>query len=59
MFTSRKRKFREQMKRIVEKALDDVAKLTPGVTATCHTHEGSPAKVLLNACDGADLLVVG
>jgi len=36
-----------------------VAKLAPGVTTVGHTHEESPAVVLIEASEGADLLVVG
>lgn len=47
------------MERVVAEARDHVENLAPGVTVTCHTHEESPANLLLSASDGADLLVVG
>ena len=44
---------------LVEEAAARVAKLTPGVTTITGTHERTPATVLVDASDGADLLVVG
>jgi nucleotide-binding universal stress UspA family protein len=44
---------------LVKEAAARVAELTPGVTTASGTHEESPAKVLIEASDGADLLVVG
>ena len=38
---------------------DHIATVAPGVTFKGVTHEGPAAKVLLEASEGADLLVVG
>lgn len=47
------------MGRIVDEARARVATLAPDVATTCETHEEVPAKALIDAGDGADLLVVG
>ncbi len=47
------------MERTVDEARERAAKLVPGVTVTCQTHEDSPARALLQASAGADLLVLG
>ena len=47
------------MDRLVAEARAHVATEAPGVTTSSGTHEESPAKVLIDASDGADLLVVG
>jgi nucleotide-binding universal stress UspA family protein len=47
------------MERLVEEAAARVTKLAPRVTTTSETHEESPAKALIEASDGADLLVIG
>jgi nucleotide-binding universal stress UspA family protein len=44
---------------LIENAAARVAKLAPGVTTVGRTHEESPAAVLIEASEGADLLVVG
>jgi nucleotide-binding universal stress UspA family protein len=44
---------------VVEEAASRVGTSTPGVTIVTGTHERSPASVLIEASDGADLLVVG
>jgi nucleotide-binding universal stress UspA family protein len=47
------------MERIVKEAAARVAKLAPRVTTKSEIHEESPATALIEASDGADLLVVG
>jgi len=47
------------MDRLVDGASAHVATATPGVVTSGNTHERSPAKVLIEASKGADLLVVG
>jgi nucleotide-binding universal stress UspA family protein len=47
------------MDRLVEESAKQVAALTPGVTTKGETHERSPATALIEASQGADLLVVG
>ena len=47
------------MDRLVEKAQAIVTKLAPRVTTTSETHIEYPARVLIDASEGADLLVVG
>ncbi len=47
------------MGRRVEEAVSRVAELAPRVTTTRGMHEESPEEVLIEASDGADLLVVG
>ena len=47
------------MNRLVEDASAHVAKVAPGVATVGKTHEESPAKALIKASEGADLLVVG
>ncbi len=47
------------MGRIVDEARARVATSAPTVATVCETHEEVPAKVLIDASDGADLLVVG
>ena len=54
---------RDEVEMSLQKALDKaaalVAEIAPGVTFKGVTHEGSPAKDLIDASKGADLLVVG
>jgi len=45
--------------RQVEAARARIGEEFPGVVVTTRTHEESPARVLIEASDGADLLVVG
>jgi nucleotide-binding universal stress UspA family protein len=47
------------MDRLVEHAAAHVATIAPGVVTIGKTHEQSPAEVLIEASEGADLLVVG
>lgn len=47
------------MDALIEDARARVAKVASGVTTVGETHEESPARVLIEASDGADLLVVG
>jgi nucleotide-binding universal stress UspA family protein len=47
------------MERIIEKAVARVSDLAPRVVTRSATHEQSPAKALIEASEGADLLVVG
>ncbi|HEY4948292.1 MAG TPA: universal stress protein [Acidimicrobiales bacterium] len=47
------------MERRVEEAAAHVAEVAPRVTTTGGTHEEAPAPALIEASDGADLLVVG
>jgi nucleotide-binding universal stress UspA family protein len=54
-----KDEIQRRMDVLVEEAAARVAKLTPGVTTISGTHERTPAKALIEASDGADLLVVG
>jgi len=49
----------EGMDGLVGEAAERVATLAPRVTTTTETHEASPATVLIEASDGADLLVIG
>ncbi len=49
----------KNMERLVEEATARVAQLAPGVTTKSVTREESPATALIEASDGADLLVVG
>ncbi len=49
----------KSMDLLVDKAAARVAEVAPRVTIISKTHEASPATVLLDASDGADLLVVG
>lgn len=54
---------RDEIKRHMETVVSDaaarVAERRPGVTTTTGTREASPAKALVEASEGADLLVVG
>ena len=47
------------MDHLVEDAAAHVAKVAPGVATIGKTREQSPARVLIKASEGADLLVVG
>lgn len=47
------------MERLIAEAKDRVAKTAPGVHTASGVHEESPARILIEASDGADLLVVG
>jgi nucleotide-binding universal stress UspA family protein len=47
------------MDELVKEAAARVAKLAPGVATTSGTHEMKPAEALIEASEGADLLVVG
>jgi nucleotide-binding universal stress UspA family protein len=47
------------MERLVDKAVARVAELAPRVVTRTETHEQSPAMALIEASEGADLLVVG
>jgi len=47
------------MQRVVGDAAAAVERLTPGVAVTTHTHEEHPATALIDASQGADLLVLG
>jgi nucleotide-binding universal stress UspA family protein len=47
------------MDRRIEAAVARVAEVAPGVATTSGTHEESPANALIEASDGATLLVVG
>jgi nucleotide-binding universal stress UspA family protein len=47
------------MDREIAAAVARVAEVAPGVATTSGTHEESPANALIEACDGATLLVVG
>lgn len=44
---------------MLEKAVDDALGVTPGVEVEQSVLEGTPAQVLVEAAQGADLLVVG
>ena len=44
---------------LTEQAAARAEKVAPGVKTKAVTHEGAPAKVLVEASKGADLLVVG
>ncbi len=54
---------REEVQRTMERLVDEVrsrvSESRPGVRTSSGTTEGSPAAVLIEASDGADLLVVG
>ena len=47
------------MARLVEEAKARVVKLAPKVVTTSGTHQESPANALIEASEGAELLVVG
>ena len=47
------------MARIIEEAMARVQKVHPGLATVSGTHEAPPATVLIDASEGADLLVVG
>ncbi len=47
------------MQRRIAEAEARVASVAPGVAVTGGTHQASPAAVLIEASEGADLLVVG
>lgn len=47
------------MDRIVAEAAARAAQVAPGVATTTGTHEAAPATALLEAAQGADLLVIG
>jgi|SRR5664280_2371954 len=47
------------MDRLIAKAEARVAEVTPRVSITSGTHVVSPTKMLIDASEGADLLVVG
>jgi nucleotide-binding universal stress UspA family protein len=47
------------MDREIVTAVAHVAEVAPGVTTTSGTHEESPANALIEASDGAALLVIG
>lgn len=49
----------QAMVSLTEEAVARAEKLASGVTTKAVTHEGAPAKVLVEASPGADLLVVG
>ena len=53
----------EEVQRTMERLVDEVearvAEVAPGVRTSSGTAEASPAAVLIEASDGADLLVVG
>src|SRR5271166_2279994 len=50
---------KRNMERVVEEAAARVAELAPRVTTKSEIHEEAPATALIEASDGADLLVVG
>ncbi len=54
-----KEEIQDSMDSLIEEAKARVAKVAPRLTMISETHEAHPATVLLNASDGADLLVVG
>ena len=47
------------LKQVIDEAVGHVADVAPEVTFIGVTHEGPPAKDLIDASEGADLLVVG
>ena len=49
----------QTMQDLIDEAIDRVAALAPGVAIEGMTHVGSPARTLIEASWGADLLVVG
>ncbi|MGO8864521.1 MAG: universal stress protein [Acidimicrobiales bacterium] len=49
----------ESLQQLIDEAADRVAQIAPGLTFKGLTHEDSAAKVLIEASEGADLLVVG
>lgn len=49
----------ENARLVLEKAVDDALGVTPGVEVEQSVLEGTPAQVLVEAAQGADLLVVG
>ena len=50
---------RRAMSKVIEDAADLVDGIAPGITFTGVAHEGPPAKDLIDASEGAALLVVG
>jgi nucleotide-binding universal stress UspA family protein len=54
-----KEEIQRGMDALLEEATARVTRLTPGVTVVTGTHERTPTKVLIEASDGADLLVLG
>jgi len=54
-----KDEIRMNMERLVSEAEARVAKLAPRVITKTKAHEESPATALIEASDGADILVVG
>ncbi len=49
----------QTMQEMIDEAIDHVTTLAPGVTVKGLTHEGPPARMLIEASWGADLLVLG
>ena len=49
----------ESLQQLIDQAADRVAQIAPGVQFKGLTHEETAAKVLIEASEGADLLVVG
>lgn len=49
----------QTMQRLIDEAVDHVVTTAPGVVVKGVIHEGAPAKALIEASRGADLLVVG
>jgi nucleotide-binding universal stress UspA family protein len=47
------------MRKVLDQAANHVAAFAPGVSLKGFTHDELPAKILINASKGADLLVVG
>jgi nucleotide-binding universal stress UspA family protein len=46
-------------KKVIDGAIQEAGKAHPGVTITAHVREGNPAQVLVEASEGAELLVLG
>ena len=49
----------QTLQRLVDQATARAVQVAPGVVTRGKTHQGSPATALIEASDGADLLVVG